>query len=78
MSFILCLKWHNRVRCCRRHGFVTDRSDPENCRQRLVDAGIIPVLVELLGSLDTDVQYYSISTLSHIAQDGKNILPSIL
>ena len=43
-----------------------------------MDAGIIPVLVQLLGSLDTDVQYYGIGTLDYIALDGKDILPSIL
>ena len=75
---MLCLKWHYRVRCCIRDGFVTDRPDPEDCRQRLVDAGIIPVLVELLGSLDTDVQYYSIGTMNYISQDGKSMLPFIL
>ena len=37
-----------------------------------MDAGIIPVLVELLGSMDTDVQYYGISTLTNIASHGKN------
>ena len=39
-----------------------------------MDAGIIPVLVELFDSLDTDVLYYSISTLANIALDGKNIV----
>lgn len=39
-----------------------------------MDAGIIPVLIGLLGSLDTYVQYYNISTLANIVQDGKNIL----
>ena len=38
-----------------------------------MDAGIIPVLVELLGSSDTDVQYSSISTLANIALEGKYI-----
>ena len=43
-----------------------------------MDADIIPVLVEVLGSLDADVQYYSIGALDCIALDGKNILHSIL
>ena len=39
-----------------------------------MDAGILPVLIELIASLDTDVQYYSIDILGEIAHDGKNIL----
>ena len=39
-----------------------------------MDAGVLPVLVELFDSLDTDVQYYSISILASIARHGKNIL----
>jgi vacuolar protein 8 len=45
------------------------RSD-EN-RQQLVNAGAIPVLVSLLNSPDTDVQYYCTTALSNIAVDGK-------
>lgn len=38
-------------------------------RQQLVNAGAIPVLVNLLSSLDTDVQYYCTTALSNIAVD---------
>lgn len=40
-------------------------------RQQLVNAGAIPVLVSLLNSPDTDVQYYCTTALSNIAVDGK-------
>lgn len=39
-------------------------------RQQLVNAGAIPVLVNLLNSPDTDVQYYCTTALSNIAVDG--------
>lgn len=39
-------------------------------RQQLVNAGAIPVLVSLLNSQDTDVQYYCTTALSNIAVDG--------
>lgn len=39
-------------------------------RQQLVNAGAIPVLVNLLSSPDTDVQYYCTTALSNIAVDG--------
>ena len=39
-------------------------------RQQLVNAGAIPVLVSLLSSQDTDVQYYCTTALSNIAVDG--------
>jgi vacuolar protein 8 len=39
-------------------------------RQQLVGAGAIPVLVSLLNSPDTDVQYYCTTALSNIAVDG--------
>lgn len=39
-------------------------------RQQLVAAGAIPVLVNLLNSEDTDVQYYCTTALSNIAVDG--------
>ena len=45
---------------------VTDEN-----RQQLVNAGAIPVLVSLLNSPDTDVQYYCTTALSNIAVDGK-------
>lgn len=41
-------------------------------RQQLVNAGAIPVLVSLLNSMDTDVQYYCTTALSNIAVDGAN------
>jgi vacuolar protein 8 len=41
-------------------------------RQQLVNAGAIPVLVGLLNSNDTDVQYYCTTALSNIAVDSAN------
>jgi vacuolar protein 8 len=41
-------------------------------RQQLVNAGAIPVLVQLLGSSDVDVQYYCTTALSNIAVDASN------
>lgn len=43
---------------------------PDENRQQLVNAGAIPVLVSLLNSPDTDVQYYCTTALSNIAVDG--------
>jgi len=43
-------------------------------RQQLVNAGAIPVLVSLLNSPDTDVQYYCTTALSNIAVDGRYYL----
>lgn len=43
-------------------------------RQQLVNAGAIPVLVGLLNSPDTDVQYYCTTALSNIAVDGEIFL----
>lgn len=43
-------------------------------RQQLVNAGAIPVLVSLLNSPDTDVQYYCTTALSNIAVDGRSTL----
>jgi vacuolar protein 8 len=51
-----------------RHNVVGHVLD-EN-RQQLVNAGAIPVLVGLLNSPDTDVQYYCTTALSNIAVDG--------
>jgi hypothetical protein len=48
-----------------------DRWADEN-RQQLVNAGAIPVLVSLLNSPDTDVQYYCTTALSNIAVDGEH------
>lgn len=47
---------------------VSANSADEN-RQQLVNAGAIPVLVSLLNSPDTDVQYYCTTALSNIAVD---------
>lgn len=41
-------------------------------RQQLVNAGAIPVLVQLLASPDMDVQYYCTTALSNIAVDASN------
>lgn len=41
-------------------------------RQQLVNAGAIPVLVQLLSSPDVDVQYYCTTALSNIAVDANN------
>lgn len=37
-----------------------------------MNAGAIPVLVSLLNSPDTDVQYYCTTALSNIAVDGEH------
>ena len=47
---------------------------PDENRQQLVNAGAIPVLVGLLNSPDTDVQYYCTTALSNIAVDGPSAL----
>jgi vacuolar protein 8 len=49
----------------------TDPRTDEN-RQQLVNAGAIPVLVQLLSSPDVDVQYYCTTALSNIAVDSNN------
>lgn len=45
---------------------------PDENRQQLVNAGAIPVLVQLLSSPDVDVQYYCTTALSNIAVDASN------
>jgi vacuolar protein 8 len=45
---------------------------PDDNRQQLVNAGAIPVLVQLLNSSDVDVQYYCTTALSNIAVDAGN------
>lgn len=45
------------------------RNTTDENRQQLVNAGAIPVLVSLLNSPDTDVQYYCTTALSNIAVD---------
>lgn len=57
-------------------GHRTDLLD-EN-RQQLVNAGAIPVLVSLLNSPDTDVQYYCTTALSNIAVDGRHLHETVL
>ena len=52
--------------------------DPDECRQHLVNAGVIPVLVELLNSPDPYVQYNCTAALSNITADGKGIIPSTI
>jgi len=49
-------------------------ADPlsDDNRQQLVNAGAIPVLVQLLSSTDVDVQYYCTTALSNIAVDATN------
>ena len=37
-------------------------------------ANVIPALIHLLNSSDSDVQYYCTTALSNIAVDGKNLL----
>ena len=56
----------NRIPGC----WLTDTHDSDENRQQLVNAGAIPVLVGLLNSPDTDVQYYCTTALSNIAVDG--------
>lgn len=56
--------------CVTRTDRASHRNADEN-RQQLVNAGAIPVLVNLLSSSDTDVQYYCTTALSNIAVDGK-------
>jgi vacuolar protein 8 len=54
--------------------YLVTRANPvaDDNRQQLVNAGAIPVLVHLLTSPDTDVQYYCTTALSNIAVDGSN------
>jgi vacuolar protein 8 len=52
-------------------GHIADPSTDDN-RQQLVNAGAIPVLVQLLNSPDVDVQYYCTTALSNIAVDSSN------
>jgi vacuolar protein 8 len=53
------------------HCYRTDLR-PDDNRQQLVNAGAIPVLVQLLSSPDVDVQYYCTTALSNIAVDATN------
>ncbi len=47
-------------------------SPADENRQQLVNAGALPVLVQLLSSPDVDVQYYCTTALSNIAVDAVN------
>ena len=55
---------------------ITKTLTTDENRQQLVSAGAIPVLVSLLNSSDTDVQYYCTTALSNIAVDSEWILSS--
>lgn len=55
------------------YGLPSDHDVPtDDNRQQLVNAGAIPVLVQLLSSSDVDVQYYCTTALSNIAVDSNN------
>jgi vacuolar protein 8 len=56
--------------CADVHGYAN--IEPDDNRQQLVNAGAIPVLVQLLSSTDVDVQYYCTTALSNIAVDASN------
>ena len=51
---------------------VPNSTFADDNRQQLVNAGAIPVLVQLLSSTDVDVQYYCTTALSNIAVDAGN------
>jgi vacuolar protein 8 len=73
MLLALCWTWRTRVGTgskILRKEYAKHKSD-EN-RQQLVNAGAIPVLVQLLSSSDVDVQYYCTTALSNIAVDAGN------
>jgi vacuolar protein 8 len=53
-------------------GALLNMTHSDDNRQQLVSAGAIPVLVKLLSSQDTDVQYYCTTALSNIAVDSTN------
>lgn len=53
-------------------GALLNMTHSDDNRQQLVNAGAIPVLVQLLSSADTDVQYYCTTALSNIAVDSAN------
>lgn len=52
-------------------GALLNMTHSDENRAQLVNAGAIPVLVALLSSPDTDVQYYCTTALSNIAVDGE-------
>ena len=53
-------------------GALLNMTHSDENRNQLVSAGAIPVLVSLLSSTDTDVQYYCTTALSNIAVDAAN------
>lgn len=61
---------HPKHTCSTRAGCADTVVDDN--RQQLVNAGAIPVLVQLLTSNDVDVQYYCTTALSNIAVDASN------
>ncbi|KAK1229032.1 Vacuolar protein 8 [Marasmius sp. AFHP31] len=50
---------------------MTHSGTPKECRQQLVNTGAILVLVSLLDSHETDVQYYFTTALSNVAIDER-------
>lgn len=63
---------HSGMTCNFMRGLFTDQTCADDNRRQLVEAGAIPVLVQLLASKDTDVQYYCTTALSNIAVDQSN------
>jgi hypothetical protein len=61
------------VSCPLRLGALLNMTHSDENRAQLVNAGAIPVLVALLSSPDTDVQYYCTTALSNIAVDGERL-----
>lgn len=55
-------------------GALLNMTHSDENRSQLVNAGAIPVLVALLSSPDTDVQYYCTTALSNIAVDGEPLI----
>jgi hypothetical protein len=74
MLLVRCWTWPIRVgtRICLFRFEADHLMYVDENRQQLVNAGAIPVLVSLLNSPDTDVQYYCTTALSNIAVDGTN------
>lgn len=62
---------HSGMYCIFQAGNGSNKVIDDN-RQQLVNAGAIPVLVQLLSSSDVDVQYYCTTALSNIAVDASN------
>ena len=62
--------YHQLLSCLYLAGALLNMTHSDDNRSQLVNAGAIPVLVALLSSPDTDVQYYCTTALSNIAVDG--------